>query len=169
MRNRARGGEDYNFRIADLQRSFAQQGAAQSQAGRAAGAQRGGFLAQALAKRQANEALQRQPIDTGFARFNADSALSEGRLGENRDVALGGLKTGLLRGTEDSATQLARAQRENAQFGLDATVQKFFQANMPINVVPEEPEERRGSRRPATARRAPRPRNTLGTNRGPRR
>jgi hypothetical protein len=160
MRNRGRAGEDYGQQIAGLQRSFAQLGSQQTQAARAAGVQRGGALAQALAKRNANQAIARQPLDTSFARFNEDSALDEGRLGENRGVALGGLRTGLLRGTEDAATQLARAQRENAQFGLDATAQKFFQANLPINEVPEQPALPATRRRPVV-----RPRNTLGTNR----
>ena len=144
LRSRGRAGEDYGQSIAGLERNFAQLGSAQTQTARAAGVQRGGALAQALAKRAANKAIARQPIDTSFARFNEDSALTEGRLGEdrglnlgrlgeNRGVALGGLQTSLLRGTEDAATQLARAQRENAQFGLDATTQKFFQANMPLN------------------------------------
>ncbi len=143
LRDRARGGEDYQTSIAGVQRGFAQLGAAQGQTARAAGVQRGGALAQALAKRQANEQIARKPIDTGFQRFGADSAQAETRLGEDRSRAterlqtgagldFGALDRGLLRGTEDAATGLARADRENTRFGLDATAQRFYQANVPL-------------------------------------
>lgn len=154
LRRRGRAGEDYRENIAGVQRGFAQLGAAQSQTARAAGVQRGGALAQALAKRKANEEIARKPIDTGFERFDWDSRQAESRLGE--DTALGrsrigedrdrgvsrlnagaqedfaALDRGLLRGTEDAASQLARAGRENTQFGLDANAQRFYQANIPL-------------------------------------
>jgi hypothetical protein len=74
--------------------------------------QRGGALAQALAKRAENKRIAREPIDTKFSRFYADSEQALGRGGEVRG--------------------LARAQRENKQFGLDATAQKFYQADIPL-------------------------------------
>lgn len=159
LRDRGRAGEDYGENIAGLQRGFAQLGAAQAQAARAAGVQGGGALAQALAKRQANEAIARKPIDTGYQRFGADSAQAEGRvredtalgesrIGEDRTRATGRLQAGasadfaaldrgLLRGTEDAATQLARARRENTQFGLDANAARFYQANIPLPGPPK--------------------------------
>ncbi len=152
---RARAGENYGQAVAGLQRGFAQLGAQQGQASRAAGVQRGGALAQALAKRTANEAIARQPIDQGFARFgedsaraegrfnadtnqsesrfNADSAQSEQRLGEDKQLGLAGLQRGFLRGVDDAGVGLARAGRENTAFGLDANATRFFQANIPIN------------------------------------
>lgn len=132
LTSRVRGSEDYGRQIEGLNRNFAQLGAAQTQAARAAGVQRGGALAQALAKRAENKAIARQPLDTNFSRFNADSALAEGRLGEDRGLALGGLDRGFLRGADDANTTLARAQRENTQFGLDAAAQRFYQADMPL-------------------------------------
>lgn len=154
LRDRARAGENYGSSIEGLQRNYAQLGSAQTQTARAAGVQRGGALAQALAKRQANQAIDRQPIDTGFARFGQDSTQAQGRLGEDtqlgtsrigedRTLATGRLQAGaatdfaslgrgLLRGTEDAATQLARAGRENTQFGLDANAARFYQANVPL-------------------------------------
>lgn len=143
LRDRSRAGEDYGSSIEGLQRNYARLGSAQTQTARAAGVQRGGALAQALAKRQANEAIDRKPIDTGFARFGQDSAQAQGRLVEDTSRAtsrLGqsaatdfrALDTGLLRGTEDAASQLARAGRENTQFGLDANAARFYQANVPL-------------------------------------
>lgn len=150
QRNRARAGEDYTSNVEGLHRNYAQLGSAQTQTARAAGVQRGGALAQALTKRQSNEALDRKPIDTSFARFGQDSAQAEGRLGEDRtratnQLALGAatdfkaLDTSLLRGTEDAATQLARGGRENAAFGLDANAQRFYQANIPLPLPAETP------------------------------
>jgi hypothetical protein len=132
LTNRSRAGEDYGRAVEGLNRNFAQLGAAQTQAARAAGVQRGGALAQALAKRAENKRIAREPIDTNFSRFNADSAQAQGRLGEDRGLALGALDRGFLRGTDDAANALARAQRENKQFGLDATAQKFYQADIPL-------------------------------------
>jgi hypothetical protein len=232
VRDRGRAGEDYQSNVEGLRRNYARLGAQQGQVARQAGVQRGGALAQALMKRRENEAIDRRPMDVGFARFGEDSAqaegrvredtaLGEGRIGEDRglrvgrineDTSLGlgrigedrelgtgrinedktaahfrlaedfsrgltrvgedratgvhrlntgaqsdfaGLDRGLLRGTEDAATQLARAQRENAQFGLDANAQRFFQADMPIpqnvaaaNVQAPRPAPRRPAARP---------------------
>lgn len=143
LTSRGRAGEDYKTNVEGLHRNFAQLGAAQTQTARAAGVQRGGALQQALAKRTANEAIARQPIDTGFARFGQDSQLAQGRLGEDQATATDRLKTGaqtdfaaldrgLLRGTEDAAFQLGTAGRENTQFGLDANAQRLYQANIPL-------------------------------------
>jgi hypothetical protein len=140
---RTRAGEDYQTNIAGVQRGFAQQGAQQTQAARAAGVQRGGALAQALAKRTENEAIARQPIDTGYQRFTADSALAEQRLGENQTQSVGRLKQaaldtgadlnrGYLRGGEDALDALKRAGREAVYFGLDANKQRLYQANIPL-------------------------------------
>ena len=145
LTNRTRAGEDYRTNIAGLDRNYARLGSAQTQSARAAGVQRGGALAQSLAKRTANQAIDRQPIDTSFSRFNQDSALQQGRIGEDRGTALArlgegaaadlsGLKTNYLRGAEDANTQLGTAGRENQYFGLDANAQKFYQANIPLPV-----------------------------------
>lgn len=143
LTGRSRASQDYGTAVAGLDRNYQRLGSAQTQTSRQAGVQRGGALAQSLAKRTANEAIDRAPMDTGFSRFNADSALQEGRIGTDRGTALGrlqegaasdlaGLKTNYLRGAEDANTQLGIAGRENSQFGLDANAQKFYQANVPL-------------------------------------
>ena len=158
LTGRTRAQEDYGQSIAGLDRSFAQQGAAQTQTARAAGVQRGGALAQAMAKRNENKAIARQPIDTGFARFNQDSSQAETRLNEDKGLALGDLDRGFLRGTDDAGIALARAQRENTQFGLDANAQRFYQANLPLGGAPAP------AAKPRTSKVKRRP--TRGTNRG---
>ena len=92
-----------------------------------------------MAKRNENKAIARQPIDTGFARFNQDSSQAETRLNEDKGLALGDLDRGFLRGTDDAAIGLARAGRENTQFGLDANAQRFYQANVPLGGAPRRP------------------------------
>lgn len=162
LRDRGRGAEDYQRGVQGLERNYARLGASQTQAARASGTQRGGALAQALAKRTENQAIDRAPMDTNFARFNADSAQSEGWLGEDRGLAIGGLQRSLLRGTEDAATGLGRAGREREQFGLDAAAQRFYQANMPLPGPGATPgaEPLTGPRRRRPARQP-----TIGTNR----
>lgn len=163
LTGRSRGAEDYGRSVQTLDRNFARLGSAQTQAARAAGVQRGGALAQALAKRAENKAIERQPLDTNFARFNQDSALAQGRLGEDRGLALGGLDRGFLRGADDANTTLARAQRENAQFGLDANAQRFYQADVPLPLPSQ-------AVSPATGGATPRPRRrSLWFTTGPRR
>jgi hypothetical protein len=137
LQGRQRGAEDYGQSVTGLQRGFAQLGAQQTQAARAAGVARGGALAQALAKRSANEQIARQPLDTNFARFNADSATAEGRVREGAALDFSALDRGLLRGAEDASTGLARAQRENAQFGVDASALRFYQADLPLGGEPD--------------------------------
>lgn len=128
LRGRERATTDYGTNTASLGRSYAQLGASQSQHAQAAGVASGGALAQALAKRQANQGIAQGSLDTGFGRYAQDSAL--------RQTALG---TQFSRGLEDANVQLATAGRENTQFGLDANAQKFYQANLPLPVPGAKP------------------------------
>jgi hypothetical protein len=155
LTSRSRAGEDYGHAVEGLNRNFAQLGAQQTQAARAAGVQRGGALAQALAKRAENQRIAREPMDTNFARYNADSSQAEGRLGEDRGLALGALDRGFLRGSDDAATALARGQRENTAFGLDATAQKFYQADLPLPLPGAQPSSSSSSTGGTKPRRRP--------------
>lgn len=80
---RQRGGEDYttgktrlseDFQssLASLARNYQRLGNSQRQGATAAGVQAGGALRQAARKRAENQAWDRKPIDTGFARGNQD-------------------------------------------------------------------------------------------------
>jgi hypothetical protein len=87
----------------------------------------GGASLQAAAKRQANEAFDQQPIDLSRARLGEDTGLQLGKLAldlapPDASNPLGG------RRFQDRTTQLTRAQREDAQFGLDIGAEKVFQA-----------------------------------------
>lgn len=154
QQSRARAGEDYGTSLQTLARNYQRLGSSQTQNARQAGVQRGGALAQALQKRAANQAIDKAPIDTNFSRFNTDNTTSQqrtsqdqatqlGRIGADRSTALtrlgantasgtNSLQTQYLRGGEDAATQLTRAQRENTQFGLDANDLRLYQAHMRI-------------------------------------
>lgn len=151
LTGRTRTTQNYQRGVEGLERNYAQLGASQTQAARSAGVARGGALAQALAKRTANKAIQRSDIDLQQNRAMEDSGLAESRLGENRGLALGSLSRGYLRDVDDGAVGLGRAGRENTQFGLDATAQRFYQANLPL--PGGEPPEQRPRQRPAQRRR----------------
>ena len=99
----------------------------------------GGARLQAAAKRQANQALDRAPIDTGYSRaitgidtgvsrVGEDFTTQSTRLGEDRDRQLGQLGIDYGRSTDDIATALGRAGRENERFATDATTQAAQQA-----------------------------------------
>lgn len=101
LTSRARAGEDYGRSVAGLQRSYSQLGDTQRQRAQQSGTARGGALAQALAKRTANQAWDRAPIDQGYQRFGADSAQRQGRLNEDLQLGQGRIKTAQDRFNQD--------------------------------------------------------------------
>lgn len=143
---RTRGTQDYQSNIALLQRSYQRLAGQQQQSANAAGVLRGGAALQAAAKRTANQASDRAPMDTTYQRFLADNQqaqdrlgaqrqdatsafdLTGGRMGEDLQSQLGQLGLGYTRQGQDTATQLARAQREQAALGIDTTAAKAAQA-----------------------------------------
>jgi hypothetical protein len=156
---RKQGGEDYNANVGNLQRSYDRLGVQQGETARKAGAlSTGGAFAQADRKRAENQALDRAPIDTAFQRFNEASALSESRLGEDKQTSLNDLLRGFTRGNQDLDTgtgqlglnynrsfedltgQQTRAEREAAAFGLDTAEARQAQYGGPVvTVVPSTP------------------------------
>lgn len=139
---RTRGTDDYHSSLAALDRNYAILGNNQKQGANASGVLHGSALVQALHKRQANEAIDRQPIDTNYNRFIADSTTAEGRINSDFSENLGKLGLGLDRTYGDQGDQtigLARAGRENTQLGIDATEARWGQAAGTGYVAPEKP------------------------------
>jgi hypothetical protein len=147
LTQRQQGTEDYQTNLQNLDRSYQILGNQQTGADRNAGAFAGsGAQLQAARKRAANQALDQAPIDTAYQRSTAQSALDEQRLGQDDQTTLANLLTQYQRGgqaidtglgqtgldyqrsNEDLTTQLARAQRENTQFGLDTDTARWAQA-----------------------------------------
>lgn len=133
-----REAQNYDRNVGLLKRSYEIKGNNQAQQANAYGVLRGGALLQAANKRAANEAIDRQPLDTGHSQFQADNAQSLSRLGEDTNLSLGKLALMMAppdaqnplggRSFQDRATTLTRGERENTQFGLDTEAQKAFQA-----------------------------------------
>jgi hypothetical protein len=137
--------QDYKTGLENLQRSYQQLGDTQAQAGNQRGLA-GGFTAQAARKRAANQAIDKAPIDTNFQRAMTESRTAQTRLAQDEQSSLGDLlkqsyrssqaidraggqlSQGYTRGTQDRATQLERARRENTAFGLDVAAQRRYQA-----------------------------------------
>lgn len=99
---------DHDQQIAAIQTAFKRLASRQTEGANAAGVLRGGALAQSAAKRAANEGKQREPVD---------QTLSRALAGDQR--ALGQLALTHTREIEDQATERTRAEREQAQFGID--------------------------------------------------
>lgn len=123
---RTRGTEDYQASVEDLQRDYQRLGGRQTQQARAAGV-RGGAAQQAAAKRQANEAIDRRPLDVGFRRFEddlsrdftrmgEDTTRSRSRLDEDYNIGTGRTEEDYGRGTqrlgEDYETGTSRTNRD---------------------------------------------------------
>jgi len=135
---RTRGTEDYNRNVQMLTRQYGIQGRNQLQAIDNAGVIRGGALLQAAAKRNANMALDRQPIDTNYQRFLADNSTQAARSAAGFAQRQGELALDYAppdannplggRRYQDRTTQLTQAQREAAFFGQDTAAMKAFQA-----------------------------------------
>jgi hypothetical protein len=147
LTQREQGGEDYQANVGALQRNYATMGNNQDQAARAAGAMTGsGAQLQGARKREANQAIDRAPIDTSFQRFTSGSQLAEQRLGEDKTNTLADLLRGIDRSRQDLSTagqqldlgygrqnqdwdtQLTRAGREAGQFGIDTAAARSAQA-----------------------------------------
>lgn len=84
----SRGGEDYSSSVQALTRNYSRLGGSQAQSQRAAGLTGGSAALQAAARRNANQAIDRAPIDQGFSRLTQDIGTARGRLGEDRSSAV---------------------------------------------------------------------------------
>ena len=123
---RTRTGEDYQRQLASLQRSYDRLGRQQSWRARGMNIMSGGTLLAAARRRAANQAWDRQPIDTGFQRANQDFDTRQSRLTQSYNQQVAQLGLGLTRGQADLGTQGARAQREADQFGIDTAAQRSY-------------------------------------------
>jgi hypothetical protein len=119
--------EDYTRNVGQLARNYGILGGQQTQSARAAGV-RGGALAQAAAKRTANMAWERAPIDTGIARYRTESGVQRDRIGLD-----------FQRGEEDRGLNLGRAGRELGFFRTDTGEQRWFQAKQSGAELPTAP------------------------------
>lgn len=134
-----RAAQDYKTATEGLTRRYGILGGQQGEAANAAGVGEGGALVQAAMKRQANQALDQAPIDTGYQRTtqdlitqgqraNEDYGTQTGRLSQLAGRSSGQLGLTYQRGVQDSGTTLARAKRENTFYGQGIRQQKIFQA-----------------------------------------
>lgn len=147
---RQRGGEDYMRNVQMLTRNYQRLGTSQLQQQNATGALHSGAVAQAQAKRTANEAFDRAPIDTSFNRFLADNTQAGQRAVQDAFIQSAGLNTQYgrqqgdlalqyTRGSQDASTQQGRAGYENTQYGLDVEKVKQAQAAQAGYVAPSMP------------------------------
>lgn len=145
--SRTRGTEDYQRSIQLLAQAYQRKAVQQQEQQNAAGVLKGGAVLQAAAKRKANEAQDRQPLDTNFSRFGQDIDLQTGRLnedygkqfgrlGEDKKTALSQLALGATRSQTDLDTQLTRGGVELKNYGLDIGAQKLYQAQQTGYVPP---------------------------------
>jgi hypothetical protein len=143
-----RGEEDYTRNVGLLQRSYQQLGRREAEGARSRHVISGGLALRAAQIRAENEAIDRQPLDTGISRLRQDVSTGQtrlgedyargtGRLGQDRDLGVGQLALGYDRGVSDRRTALSRAEREGAQFGLDVGASKAYQAGQSGWAPPE--------------------------------
>jgi hypothetical protein len=123
-----RGEEDYQRNVGMLKRSYDILAGRQAEGANVQGVMGGGALLEAAAKRQANQGIEQQGLDTQIGRQREDIAQSRARLGEDRDTGIGRLGLDYERGNADRALGLARAGREDTAFGLDTAAQRAYQA-----------------------------------------
>lgn len=125
---RTYSNEDYARNVQMLTRQYGQQARQQAEGARKYGVTSGGIALLSAAKRQENQALDQQTLDTGHNRDLAGFATAETRLGEDKTTGLDRAQVGYDRGVADRGTALGRAQGEDTFFGLDTDAQKQFQA-----------------------------------------
>jgi hypothetical protein len=94
--------------LKSIAQGFQRLGVRQTEGANAAGVLHSGALAQAAQKRAANEATAREPVDVAYAQQQGANKRALARL------ALAHQQEG-----EDTGTGISRAEREQAQFGID--------------------------------------------------
>jgi hypothetical protein len=129
-----------------LGRQYGNLGVAQTQAAVAhSGGATSGALQQALEKRMANQALEQRPLNQQEGYNAADYGTNVGRAQSGYEFDVGQAGLGLSRGNEDRTNTLARAGRENTQFGLDTAEQRWFQATQAGYDPPQQPASQHGT------------------------
>jgi hypothetical protein len=108
LTNRDRNQQDYTTASQGLDRRYAQLGRVQGEHARQQHIEGGGILAQSLAKRQANRALDQQPLDTSLQRSLADSTTAQSRLGQDYTTNTGRAGQAAATSKADLALALAR-------------------------------------------------------------
>lgn len=101
-------GQNHDQALSQIADSFRKLSVRQGEQANASGLTRGGALLQAAAKRAANEAKTRQPVDQSYTRQQGADQKARGQLALQRQ-----------RESEDIASASARAEREQGQFGVD--------------------------------------------------
>lgn len=134
-----RNEDAYHQAITNLTRGYDRLGTSQLEGAAGSGMLRGGALEQSQQKRDANMAIDRQPLDTTEQQQTADYNTNVQRANQGYQFDVGNLGLGLSRGNEDRANQLGIAGRENAQFGTDVGAQRWFQATMMGYDPPQKP------------------------------
>lgn len=114
---RQRGFEDVARQVQMLTRGYGSLARRQAEGDAQAGVINPAIAAKQLQIRAANMAFDRQPLEAATRRIAQDYSTGAGRLGVD-----------YTRGGVDRATALARARRENTQFGLDIGAQERYQA-----------------------------------------
>lgn len=127
-RGLTRAVQDHGTATGLLHRSYGLLGQAQGDAQAAAGVEQGGTVLAAAMRRRENEGIEQGGLDTQLSRYRADDTTNRARLMQNVAQQRGVLGLAYGRQGEDFTTDLARAQRENTQFDVDLSEQRFYQA-----------------------------------------
>lgn len=111
----ARGDEDYHTAIDNLQRQYTRLGSQQATGIRRSGLGQGA-LAQAMGKRTANQAIDRQPIEQSWRRLTEDVTRDKDRVHTGQTNARGSALYGAMTGQQDADTGMDRANSADTLF-----------------------------------------------------
>jgi hypothetical protein len=136
-------GQDYDRNVQLLTRQYAQQGRQQAEQARKYGVTSGGIALLSAAKRNENQAIDRQGIDTAHTRAVAGFDTTGQRLTEDHTNALGKAGSDYNRGVADRGTALGRAQSEDTFYGVDVGNEKNYQATQAGYQAPTGPANER--------------------------
>jgi hypothetical protein len=132
-------GQDYERNVQLLTRQYQQQGRQQGEQARRYGVTSGGIALLSAAKRNENQAIDRQGIDTAHTRAVTGFDTQGHRLDEDHTNALGRVETDYNRGVGDRGTALGRAQTEDRFYGLDVDAERNYQATQAQYQAPTGP------------------------------
>lgn len=154
-RSGTRMGEDHTTNTQSIDRSYQRLGTSQTGAAAQQGvATQGSTLANALRARRENQGIDQAAEDRSFTRGTENLSTARTREGEDYGTNTGRVTedyndpnyghlaragTDYQRGVDDRATTLGRAGTEAAQYGLDSTAQRNFQAQQSGYQAPPKP------------------------------
>lgn len=131
--------QNQQLSLQQLARNYQNLAGQQLQTGNQAGVLDGGYLAQAAARRAANQANDQTPINLAYQQAHQAAQQGEQRASEDRQIGLANALAGYQENTQDAQTTGGRAQQGALDAGHALDNQEIYQATQNGFTIPLAP------------------------------